>query len=247
MSNVLTKDDKTLKSIIKDTFKEMKDELLKSVFHRIELLESKLFDKDNENADLKKEVDDLQSKLVKQNEDNTNLKKLIEEKANTASENINNLEQYGRRNNIRINGLTELGTEDMETTTNKLIHEINTRIPDVNVTRGDIDIAHRLGPKKDMKTRPIIVRFVSRMSKENVLKKRRALKGTGIFLNEDLTHLNQTVLLSVRKKTPDEVEDAWYSNGKIFKKDKMNDVTIVPFEEYQDWLDLPFPKDNTHF
>ena len=72
-------------------------------------------------------------------------------------------------------------------------------------------------------------------------------KAADIFLNEDLTHLNQTVLLSVRKKTPDEVEDAWYSNGKIFKKDKMNDVTIVPFEEYQDWLDLPFPKDNTHF
>ena len=56
LKNVVTKDDDCLKSLIKETFKQMKDDLLKSVSHRIDLLEQKLFDKEQENDALKKEI-----------------------------------------------------------------------------------------------------------------------------------------------------------------------------------------------
>ena len=79
------------------------------------------------------------------------------------------------------------------------------------------------------------------MKKESVLKQRRILKGTGIFLNEDLTRINQHVLACLRKKIPDEVTDAWSSNGTMFIKNKLDNVRKVQFQEFNHWIDLSWP------
>ena len=61
------------------------------------------------------------------------------------------------------------------------------------------DIAHRLGKSKTNKTPNIIVRFVSRRTRNNIYKERRKLKSNApgkptserVFINENLTKRNK--------------------------------------------------------
>ena len=52
LSNVITKDDDSIKNMIRETFLLMKTEFLKSVSHRIDIFEGKLFDKEEGNSKL---------------------------------------------------------------------------------------------------------------------------------------------------------------------------------------------------
>lgn len=62
-----------------------------------------------------------------------------------------------------------------------------------------IDIAHRLSNQGKGK-REIIVKFVSRNVKYAVMKNRKLLKCSDIFVNDDLTRMNVYVLMCLRKK-----------------------------------------------
>jgi hypothetical protein len=77
--------------------------------------------------------------------------------------------------------------------------------------------------------------------KEDILRNRRHLKGTGIIINEDLTLLNHRVLMSIKKKREDLVADVWTKNGKIPFKDKKDKIHHVQYGDYKKWLDLPWP------
>ncbi|KAH3863833.1 hypothetical protein DPMN_026834 [Dreissena polymorpha] len=125
----------------------MKDDTLKSVEHKLDILEGKLFDMEKENDNLKSKINQLEKQLVTTNEDKaqniTNLKKILHDKTGQ----LNNLEQYGRRNNIRISGISESleknTNESAETTTNKIVHILKEKFPKINLQESDIDIAHR--------------------------------------------------------------------------------------------------------
>ena len=222
----------------------MKDELLKSVSHRIDILESKLFDKEQENDALKKKIEDLETTQ-------TNAQTSINEKMNDLEtvnmqlklEN-NSLEQYGRRNNIRVVGIPEQENESAEQTAQTVAETLNAKLPNTNLKRYDIDIAHRLGKKRDGKPRTVIMKFVSRMTRDNVFKNRKNLKGSNIFINEDLTRINQNILTCVRVKMTDEVESAWSSNGRIFYKHKDKTMHEVKSKDYEKWVDMPWPEKN---
>lgn len=110
----------------------------------------------------------------------------------------------------------------------------------LDLREGNIDIAHRIGKKKNGK-RQIIVRFQSRMIRDKIMKYKKLMKGTGIFISEDLTRLNNYVLACVREKSPDEVENAWSDNGKILYEDKTGEIREVRFNDYQDWIDMNWP------
>ena len=104
LSNVITKDDGILRELIRDIFQQMKDEFLQGVSHRIELLEGKLFEKDEENDKLRKEITSLNNNLEDQKAENQKLVDQIQTVNDTAEARINDLEQYGRRNKLRISG-----------------------------------------------------------------------------------------------------------------------------------------------
>ena len=82
------------------------------------------------------------------------------------------------------------------------------------------------------------------MKRDELLRKRRELKGTNIFTSEDLTPTNQLVLACMRKKMPDEVDRAWSKGGKLFYKLKSDKDTIIEvlYKDYQSWIDLPWPE-----
>ena len=86
--------------------------------------------------------------------------------------------------------------------------------------------------------RCIIVKFVSRMSKIKCLKDRKTqLKGKHIYIQEDLTSLNYSVLMAT--KGNDDVEKSWTIDGAIFVKWKGSDaIKKLGYAGYDDWLDL---------
>lgn len=53
---MVSKEDGSLRSIVKEVFAQMKEEFLKSVSHRIDILEGKLYEKESENGNLRTEV-----------------------------------------------------------------------------------------------------------------------------------------------------------------------------------------------
>jgi hypothetical protein len=124
----------------------------------------------------------------------------------------NDSEQYSRRNNIRIKGLSVQPHRDyrqvvVDFCRNKL------QMPDFH--NGDIEAAHKVSGRPCSsfdeattigmsstaapKTKPIIlVRFRRREIRDSVIRQRRKLKGTGLSIVEDLTTLNVKTLNRIR-------------------------------------------------
>ena len=111
-----------------------------------------------------------------------------------------NVEQYERRNNVRISGLDFDNKHETSQATKDGIIGIFNDVMGLDLSPYDIDIAHRLGKYDDKKIRPVIVKFVSRQTKYLVMQNANHLKGTKLSLNEDLTMMNQQVLASTRTK-----------------------------------------------
>ena len=238
LSHVLTKNDSTfIKEMIKETILELKESILAPVIKQVEVLESTLFNTNDENDKLKKEIQTLKKEI--EDKDKT----LNTEKQKTASV-INNHEQYSRVNNVRINGLPgDMKDETSNQTAGKVLDMISKKL-DINMPYHEIDIAHRLGQFVQGQNRRVIVRFVRRQTKQNIMSIKKKLKGSGFSIFEDLTPLNAKVLASARKKQPDEVEHAWAANGKLFLQWKADSrVQQIKSEDYESWLDLPWPED----
>ncbi|KAH3786778.1 hypothetical protein DPMN_164887 [Dreissena polymorpha] len=74
------------------------------------------------------------------------------------------------------------------------------------------------------------------------MKMNKRLKQAKIYPSEHLTPLNQDVFNSVRLKKRDTVESAWSRDGKIFYKTRDGRVHRVLYRQYDEWLNLPWPK-----
>lgn len=258
LSKMLTRDDKSIfKEIIRDTFREMKDQLLEPFTKRLDILESDLHQKNIENDNLKTELNNMK-KLIEEKDDETKSiinKKNVELKAvkteiktetDKRKESLNEIEQYSRRNNIRISGLrNDKPYVTSQETAWQVVSFLNEKM-DLDLSVQQIDIAHRLGPFSRDSNRNVIVKFISRQVKINILSNCSALRNTGVYINEDLTRLNSKVLSSMRLKDPENIERAWSYEGKLFLKRKgeeKHEQTI--YKDYDKWLDLDWPKKKT--
>jgi hypothetical protein len=97
------------------------------------------------------------------------------------------LEQYGRRNSIRVFGVPEVGIDTHEDTTPKMAQLLSTKL-NIPVHVNDIDVSHRIGRQGlNGKPRAVIVKFVRRELRNAVLVQRRALKNSGVSIAPDLT------------------------------------------------------------
>lgn len=126
---------------------------------------------------------------------------------------INDLEQYTRRNSVRIYGIDDQNNRETPAeTTSKIIQMFNNNL-EIQVKEYDIDIAHRLGPFKSDANRPNICKFLSRTLRTEVIRARRKLKGTRIIIKDDLTLKNQKLLQEAA--AVGNVQSAWSDNGRI--------------------------------
>lgn len=157
----------------------------------------------DENAKLKLSIQVLENRVAKS------------ESAN------DDLEQYGRRNSLRIAGIREEPNESTDNLIMQLAQKLNAPLK-----IDEIDRSHRVGPPTKMK-RDIIVKFVSYRARQKLFSLRKDLRGNpetnGIFFNEDLTKIRGQLLFEARRlKRDNKIKAAFSSDGKIFIYDINN-------------------------
>ena len=201
-------------TMVKDMMSEEIYKLQKRVEEsegRVMQLECQLKNKENEicslHADLEKEKTSIQNHDLKYNE----------------------IEQYSRRNNLRIFGIAEKKGEN----TDQLVIDVAKRIG-VKISLDDIDRSHRTGKphaREDppaptdesrkseeatqdaVRPRPILVKFTSYRRRHDMITQRRKLKKTKISISEDLSKFKLDLLRETAKHPS--VRQAWTTDGRI--------------------------------
>lgn len=142
---------------------------------------------------------------------------------------INSVEQYSHRNNLLIYGIPEVNGENIILVVKRLAEVLNFE----NWSIQYIDAVHRMGRRGGPGPRPIIIKFVSRLVKEQFLKLRRLkrnLKASdlgyssddNIYVNESLTSSTRQLLKLARETAKQRKYDqVWTANCAIFvRKDR---------------------------
>ena len=166
---------------------------------------------------------------------------IIHEDLLTQQNNINSLEQYGRRNMLEINNIPEKDNKNLKSIITAIASAMNLEEFNYNL---DVDIAHRLQSKLPIS--PIIVLFNNRTRRNEYYQKRKLLKGTTlkdlkelnftenqpIFINELLTLFNRTLFKKVREACEKQhYKFFWTSNGiSMCKENVQSDVVIIKNE-----------------
>ena len=128
-------------------------------------------------------------------------------------------EQYSRRNCLIFHGIEE---SENENTNDKIMALCEQKLK-VKVDCKDIDRSHRLGPRKDKKSRGVIVKFTSYNTREQIYRNRKKLRGSkdgAIFVHESLTKYRSELFWKVKSKFKDELEAIWTQDGRILCIDK---------------------------
>ena len=173
----------------------------------------------------------LEVKLLKQrNEEKDKKIALLENR-------VSDLEQYSRMNDVIVTGLkikprsyatavaaATSGGETSEREANSVEQQVAAffHSKKIDFDCNDIEACHTLPRKNDKKentTTAIIMRFVNRKRKIALMKQRKNLAGSDVFLNEHLTKRNADIAKKARDmKKDDKIQATWTTNCKVFIK-----------------------------
>lgn len=176
-------------------------------------------------ARLSQEFSSLLTRVTTLENENTQLRSNISD-LESLQQNINDVEQRGRLNNLEIFGIAERKTEALV----PLICKIGS-VLGVTVTGEDVDYATRIPSRVKTNGLPkaIIVKFKSIQLRDSLLsavRKRRGLASTDIgipgeskpiYINEHLTARNKALLKATRIKCKElGFQNVWTRNAKIY-------------------------------
>lgn len=152
------------------------------------------------------------------------------------------LEQYTRKNSLKIHGVPESAYTSIEEVVFKLAEALN-----VDINPNDVEISHKLHRKG---IKPIIVKFQSHKVKARMYKERAKLKHVSIsdlypdsttatrvesgriYLNENLTSYRRDILKQANQKRKDGLlTSVWSMDGKIFVKTSPEGRPIKIYEK----------------
>lgn len=216
--------------ILNEAIEQLKKELFEQVQKEVCKVQQLCKETQSRMADTENEVETLKSQISDQKvevdriceeerrikEENRKLKDLLREREHqmwTQGMELNDLEQYSRRNNLRVYGVDDRNFhETPEETAQKLVSLFRDKL-ELDISAKDIDIAHRLGKFSPTSNRPIVCRMVARTNTLKIIRERRKCKGSRVIIREDLTRRNAKLLEKV--SALDFVKSAWSDNGKI--------------------------------
>lgn len=168
--------------------------------------------------DLKNQVKVLQKSDTEKQVEIDSLKSTIVD----LQQRVNYQEDYSRRNNLRISGIQELSGgetwEQTSVTVSKLFEE-TLQLPSIKLER-----AHRVGTITPSRPRTIVARLANFGDREAVFRNARKLKGTGIYINDDLCPASQQVKrdqLPLLKQARQEGKVAYFKYTKLIIKDRV--------------------------
>ena len=188
--------------------------------------------------DLKTNYENLQKINKKQAEEIENLQAQstnLEVRGANDEGKLDDIEQYGRRQNLEIVGIPTKPGEN----TNKIVQEV-AKLMKINLSEDQISTSHRLpapqrpknndtssGSRKILASPPIIARFLSRDVRNSLYANRKLLRDanlkeffvdgtTQIFVNENLTRFRKNLLWRTKQKAKDNgFKYVWTRNGNI--------------------------------
>nr|CAI5869450.1 unnamed protein product [Callosobruchus analis] len=139
-----------------------------------------------QNTEISADVKVIKDTVQTQNVAITNLQIKVEtlEKENEKlKQKLEVTERTIKENNLIIFGLPENGQENLEQTFKDLA---STKLG-IPILEGDISAIFRIGKQNGTNPRPVVVKLVRSQTKICILKNAKRLKGTGIFIQKDLT------------------------------------------------------------
>ena len=127
---------------------------------------------------LSKKIDELETEIKNKDEKIQLLEnrvEILEEEKESQGKEIDDLEQYSRRNCLLLHGVVKTNAE----CTDDIIIKTCAEELGIDVKQEDLDRSHRLGKVKrnDNKPRPIVVKFARYAVRNKVFSSRKKLKG----------------------------------------------------------------------
>lgn len=141
---------------------------------------------------------------------------------------VDRLEQYSRRNCLRVFGVVEDARESTDTTALQLFEEKL----GITLDQSAIDRSHRLGKQLKDKCRPIIVKFSRYNDRASVFANKSKLKSTGIVIREDLTKKRFDILNAAKKKFG--LKNTWSRDGVIYIKTRSGLSSVNTMKEFNE-------------
>ncbi|RUM94414.1 MAG: hypothetical protein DSZ28_03330 [Thiothrix sp.] len=194
---------------LSERFDHMERKLLNAIDKRLERFESRLYDAERRADVLEKEIKQVRKENA---EKDTTIRTLSRQMREQCCE-LDDKEQYQRRDNVRIVGLPEKKNETTDEC-EKVVRAFFKK--DLGIDRNiEISIAHRIGKPQNDSHRPILCRLVKRQDKAVILRGRKQLreKGLKVFISEDMTVANQRLIRDLKQN--ERVVRVWTHNCKI--------------------------------
>nr|KAG5695627.1 hypothetical protein BaRGS_029117 [Batillaria attramentaria] len=111
----------------------------------VEEMRGQIFELRQENDQLKKDI----AACKKEETELVRIASEAKERSALADRKVNDLEQYTRRNNIRVFGIVEEGRETREKCENSVLSILHDKLGLRDITHQDIEAAHRVGDSVD--------------------------------------------------------------------------------------------------
>ena len=229
----------------KDVRDMLEGTLCKPMLKKLQILEneqndanSKIKELEEANTSLNKRITNLEKELkTVKDKKNGNTKDIVDPLQNqiTTMKHATNIAQrmsdQDRRNNVVIHGIAESTGESPK----KLTYKINEILKKAKIKIDDKFEATRLGKNNAGKTRPVKVCMKNYWDKRTIYKARTTMKATGntgIFINEDLPKIQQTLLMNCRKARRDNLlVTCWTDEGIVHIKTANKDDEVIPNTE----------------
>ena len=173
---------------------------------------------------LSKKIDELETEIKNKDEKIQLLEnrvEILEEEKESQGKEIDDLEQYSRRNCLLLHGVVETNTE----CTDDIIIITCAEELGIDVKQEDLDRSHRLGKVKrnDNKPRPIVVKFAHYAVRNKVFSNKKKLKGKKLLITESLTVYRMKLLDEARQKYG--VRNVWTYDGRVMYKEN-NEISV---------------------
>ena len=167
---------------------------------------------------LSKKIDELETEIKNKDEKIQLLEnrvEILEEEKESQGKEIDDLEQYSRRNCLLLHGVVETNAE----CTDDIIIKTCAEELGIDVKQEDLDRSHRLGKVKrnDNKPRPIIVKFARYAVRNKVFSNEKKLKGIKLMITKSLTVYRMKLLDKLRQKYG--VRNAYTYDGCVMYKE----------------------------
>lgn len=194
-------------------------------------------------SSVKKELKEKDTQIANLTSEVNNLKDHV----NDLEQKVDSVDQYERRDTVILSGPSLPEHTNSEHTTSVVVNTIRDYLK-INIKETDISIAHRLGPQKQQKNKPIIVKFMNRTLKYDLTQACIQLKPQ-LYINESLTPKRRNLLntiLNIRRQHKAKFQQCYTKDGTIIiklrnsttKHSIVDDKSLMSFlEKYPQMMD----------